>query len=107
MCCDRLWLAIDLRHTHRDGVGGVKAPIEAGARPAWYRVRSWLPDWIATCVARQPTRTNLARGHRRRRPPVREIAGLQLDAFRREVYRDGRYVALTRKQFAVLDPRRC
>jgi DNA-binding response OmpR family regulator len=36
-------------------------------------------------------------------PPVREIAGLRLDPFRREVYRDGRYVALTRKQFAVLD----
>jgi two-component system response regulator VanR len=36
-------------------------------------------------------------------PPVREIAGLRLDAFRREVYRDGRYVALTRKQFAVLE----
>src|SRR4029453_10190665 len=26
------------------------------------------------------------------RPPVREIAGLRLDPFRREVYRDGRYV---------------
>jgi two-component system response regulator VanR len=37
------------------------------------------------------------------RPPTREIAGLRLDAFRREVYRDGRYVALTRKQFAVLE----
>src|SRR6185369_2982420 len=37
------------------------------------------------------------------RPPVREIAGLKLDPFRREVYRDGRYVALTRKQFAVLE----
>jgi two-component system response regulator VanR len=37
------------------------------------------------------------------RPPIREIAGLRLDAFRREVYRDGRYVALTRKQFAVLE----
>ncbi|MFH9611297.1 response regulator transcription factor [Streptomyces sp. NPDC017448] len=37
------------------------------------------------------------------RPPVREIAGLRIDPFRREVYRDGRYVALTRKQFAVLD----
>jgi two-component system response regulator VanR len=36
-------------------------------------------------------------------PPVREIAGLRLDAFRREVHRDGRYVALTRKQFAVLE----
>jgi two-component system response regulator VanR len=37
------------------------------------------------------------------RPPVRELAGLRVDPFRREVYRDGHYVALTRKQFAVLD----
>src|SRR3954447_14863542 len=37
------------------------------------------------------------------RPPVREIAGLRLDPFRREVHRNGRYVALTRKQFAVLE----
>lgn len=36
-------------------------------------------------------------------PPVIEYAGLRLDPFRREVYRDGRYVALTRKQFAVLE----
>jgi two-component system response regulator VanR len=34
---------------------------------------------------------------------VREIAGLRLDPFRREVYRDDRYVPLTRKQFAVLE----
>ncbi len=44
--------------------------------------------------------------HRRReikRPPVLELAGLRIDPFRREVFRDGRYVALTRKQFAVLE----
>ncbi|MBD3926022.1 response regulator transcription factor [Nocardioides cavernae] len=41
------------------------------------------------------------RGHHR--PPVRELAGLRVDPFRREVHRDGRYVALTRKQFAVLE----
>jgi two-component system, OmpR family, response regulator VanR len=45
----------------------------------------------------------LDRRRARNRPPVREIAGLQLDPFRREVHRDGRYVALTRKQFAVLE----
>jgi two-component system response regulator VanR len=45
----------------------------------------------------------LDRRRTRTRPPVREIAGLRLDPFRREVYRDGRYVALTRKQFAVLE----
>jgi two-component system, OmpR family, response regulator VanR len=37
------------------------------------------------------------------RPPVLAIEGLRVDPFRREVYRDGRYVALTRKQFAVLE----
>src|SRR5919109_605711 len=45
----------------------------------------------------------LDRRRAQNRPPVREITGLRLDPFRREVYRDGRYVALTRKQFAVLD----
>ena len=45
----------------------------------------------------------LARRRTHRRPPVRELAGLRLDPFRREVYRAGRYVALTRKQFAVLE----
>lgn len=35
-------------------------------------------------------------------PPTTELAGLKVDAFRREVFRDGRYVPLTRKQFAVL-----
>ena len=37
------------------------------------------------------------------RAPVREIAGVRLDPFRREVYRDGLYIPLTRKQFAVLE----
>ncbi|MFB7249228.1 response regulator transcription factor [Microbacterium sp. NPDC056234] len=37
------------------------------------------------------------------RPPVLEVAGLRLDPFRREVFRDERYVSLTRKQFAVLE----
>ncbi|WP_148575578.1 response regulator transcription factor [Nocardioides caldifontis] len=45
----------------------------------------------------------LARRRGHPRPPVLEVAGLRLDPFRREVYRDGRYVALTRKQFAVLE----
>ena len=34
---------------------------------------------------------------------MRELAGVRLDPFRREVYRHGQYVALTRKQFAVLE----
>lgn len=36
-------------------------------------------------------------------PPIIERAGLRLDPFRREVFRDGRYIHLTRKQFAVLE----
>ncbi|MDN8549077.1 response regulator transcription factor [Microbacterium sp. NM3R9] len=36
-------------------------------------------------------------------PPVREFGDVRVDPFRREVYRGGRYVALTRKQFAVLE----
>jgi len=45
----------------------------------------------------------LDRRRRNHRPPVLQIAGLRLDPFRREVHRNGRYVALTRKQFAVLE----
>ncbi len=35
-------------------------------------------------------------------PPVLEHAGIRLDPARREVYRDGRYIALSRKEFALL-----
>lgn len=45
----------------------------------------------------------LGRRPARGTPPTVEVAGVRLDRFRREVFRDGRYVALTRKQFAVLD----
>jgi DNA-binding response OmpR family regulator len=46
----------------------------------------------------------LALGRRARpaAPPVLERAGIRLDPHRREVYRDGRYVPLSRKEFAVL-----
>lgn len=37
------------------------------------------------------------------RPPVLEAAGVTFDPFRREVYRNGRLVRLSRKEFAVLD----
>jgi DNA-binding response OmpR family regulator len=45
----------------------------------------------------------LGRRSRPALPPVLERAGVRLDPNRREVYRDGRYVALTRKEFAVLE----
>jgi DNA-binding response OmpR family regulator len=36
-------------------------------------------------------------------PPVLERSGLRLDPNRREVYRDGRWVAVSRKEFGVLE----
>jgi DNA-binding response OmpR family regulator len=45
----------------------------------------------------------LGRRSRPAAPPVLERAGLRLDPSRREVYRDGRYVGLSRKEFAVLE----
>ncbi|ROT31474.1 response regulator transcription factor [Micromonospora sp. HM5-17] len=44
----------------------------------------------------------LGRRARAAAPPVLERAGIRLDPHRREVYRDGRYVPLSRKEFAVL-----
>ncbi|MFE0460251.1 response regulator transcription factor [Kitasatospora sp. NPDC058965] len=63
-------------------------------------------DYLTKPFALQELVLRLRALDRRRahsRPPVREIAGLRLDPFRREVHRDDRYVALTRKQFAVLE----
>jgi len=63
-------------------------------------------DYLTKPFALQELVLRLRALDRRRahiRPPVREIAGLRVDPFRREVYRDDRYVALTRKQFAVLE----
>lgn len=45
----------------------------------------------------------LARRNIEARPPILELAGVRLDPFRREVYRDGRLVRLSRKEFAVLE----
>jgi DNA-binding response OmpR family regulator len=44
----------------------------------------------------------LGRRSRLAAPPIVRRAGIQLDPHRREVYRDGRYVPLSRKEFAVL-----
>lgn len=44
----------------------------------------------------------LARRARPATPPKLSRAGIVVDPARREVYRDGRYVALSRKEFAVL-----
>jgi two-component system response regulator VanR len=37
------------------------------------------------------------------KPPMLESAGVRLDPFRREVYRNGRLIRLAKKEFAVLD----
>src|SRR5689334_15672716 len=44
----------------------------------------------------------LGRRARPAAPPVLARAGITLDPHRREVFRDGRYVPLSRKEFAVL-----
>jgi DNA-binding response OmpR family regulator len=46
--------------------------------------------------------TALGRRARPAAPPVLQRAGIRLDLHRREVYRNGRYVPLSRKEFAVL-----
>ncbi|MFF2844717.1 response regulator transcription factor [Streptomyces sp. NPDC058001] len=45
---------------------------------------------------------SLGRRSRPAAPPVLRHGGITLDPARREVYRDGRYVPLSRKEFAVL-----
>jgi len=71
------------------------------------RQRRALGSALASKPVRQRRWNHRTRALDRRRansrPPVPEIAGLRVNPFRREVYRDGRYVALTRKQFAVLE----
>ena len=44
----------------------------------------------------------LGRRARPAAPPVLRRSGISLDPYRREVHRDGRYVPLSRKEFAVL-----
>lgn len=44
----------------------------------------------------------LGRRSSRATPPVLERSGIRLDPHHREVFRDGRYVPLSRKEFAVL-----
>jgi DNA-binding response OmpR family regulator len=54
-----------------------------------------FPELAARVVA-------LGRRARHAAPPILQRAGIRLDPHRREVYRDGRYVPLSRKEFAVL-----
>lgn len=64
-----------------------------------------VDDYLTKPFAMRELVLRLRALHRRSddaRPPTLEAAGVRLDPFRREVFRDDRYVALTRKQFAVL-----
>jgi DNA-binding response OmpR family regulator len=54
-----------------------------------------FPELAARVVA-------LGRRARPAAPPILQRAGVRLDPHRREVYRNGRYVPLSRKEFAVL-----
>lgn len=66
---------------------------------------SGADDYLTKPFERRELVLRLRALHRRRsskRDTVQEIAGITLDTFRREVYRDGRYISLTKKQFAVL-----
>lgn len=66
---------------------------------------SGADDYLTKPFERRELVLRLRALHRRRsskRDTVQEIAGIKLDTFRREVYRDGRYISLTKKQFAVL-----
>ncbi|MFC5502605.1 response regulator transcription factor [Lysinimonas soli] len=55
-----------------------------------------FPELVARLRAleRRPTAT---------RPPVLDSEGVTLDPFRREVYRNGRFLSISRKEFVVLD----
>jgi DNA-binding response OmpR family regulator len=62
-------------------------------------------DYLPTPFAFRELAARVAALGRRSRPaapPVLRRAGISLDPHRREVYRDGRYVPLSRKEFAVL-----
>jgi DNA-binding response OmpR family regulator len=62
-------------------------------------------DYLAKPFAFRELAARVAALGRRSRPavpPVLQRAGIRLDPHHREVYRDGRYVPLSRKEFAVL-----
>jgi two-component system response regulator VanR len=91
----------DIPGTHGDEVCAIITRDYPAVRVLMLTAASRLPDKVAFeelivrlhALARRPIATST---------PVLEFADLRLDPYRQEVYRAGRYLKLTRKQFAVL-----
>jgi two-component system response regulator VanR len=114
---DAIVLDRDLPGTHGDEVAAIVAREHPGVRILMLTAAARLNDKLggfaagaddylvkpfdfAELVVRLRA---LARRPPSAAPPVLEFGDLRLDPFRREAYRGGRYVKLTRKQFAVLE----
>ncbi|MEU2154218.1 response regulator transcription factor [Streptomyces sp. NPDC019396] len=114
---DVMVLDRDLPKVHGDVVCGRVAASGAGVRILMLTVSTTVAERVAglslgaddylakpfafaELVARIRA---LGRRARAAAPPVLECAGLRLDPHLRETYRDGRYIALSRKEFAVLE----
>ncbi|WP_338676578.1 response regulator transcription factor [Streptomyces sp. SCSIO 30461] len=114
---DVMVLDRDLPKVHGDVVCGRVAGSEAGVRILMLTVSTTVAERVAglnlgaddylakpfafaELVARIRA---LGRRARAATPPVLERAGLRLDPHLRETHRDGRYIALSRKEFAVLE----
>jgi two-component system response regulator VanR len=114
---DVLVLDRDLPGTHGDEVARVVARDHPGLRILMLTAASRLEDKVggfelgADDYLTKPFAVqelvvrlrSLARRPAAVTPPVMEFGDLRVDPFRREAYRGGRYLKLTRKQFAVLE----
>jgi two-component system response regulator VanR len=114
---DVLVLDRDLPGTHGDEVAAIVARDHPGLRILMLTAASRLEDKVegfelgADDYLTKPFAVqelvvrlrSLARRPAAVAPPVMEFGDLRVDPFRREAYRGGRYLKLTRKQFAVLE----
>jgi two-component system response regulator VanR len=114
---DVLVLDRDLPGTHGDAIAAIVARDHPGLRILMLTAASRLEDKVegfelgADDYLTKPFAVpelvvrlrSLARRPAAAAPPVMEFGDLRVDPFRREAYRGGRYLKLTRKQFAVLE----
>jgi two-component system response regulator VanR len=114
---DVLVLDRDLPGTHGDEVARIVARDHAGLRILMLTAASRLEDKVegfelgADDYLTKPFAVqelvvrlrSLARRPAAVAPPVMEFGDLRVDPFRREAYRGGRHLKLTRKQFSVLE----